>query len=161
MRCVRGGSHSEVSVGCSERSLSEISQRGCAGGPHVGTVWVSAWRLLVRGPPLLAVLPLSAREGHRDSLSGFLLFCWWSSVSLIPTGVFRVSSPHPQHSPLDASERTRQHAGSESLLWASFSPELWRPLCALGFSRSLRCWRSPHCCAHPGGWGPKARPGSR
>lgn len=35
--------------------------------------WVSAWRLLVRGPPLLAVLPLSAREGHRDSLSGF--FC--------------------------------------------------------------------------------------
>ena len=66
MRCVRGRSQTEVSVGCSERSLGEISQSGCAGGPHVRTVWVSVWRLLVRGPPLQAVLPLTAREGHRD-----------------------------------------------------------------------------------------------
>ena len=57
MRCVRGGSHSDVSVGCSERPLSEISQRGCAGGPHVGTVWVSVWRLLVRGPEMLVGKP--------------------------------------------------------------------------------------------------------
>ena len=66
MRHVHGRSQTEVSVGCSERSLGEIYQSGCAGGPHVGTVWLSLWRLLVRGPPLLAVLSLSAREGHRD-----------------------------------------------------------------------------------------------
>ena len=66
MRRVHGRSQTELSVGCSERSLGEISQSGCAGGPHVGTVWLSLWRLLVRGPPLLAVLPLTAREGYRD-----------------------------------------------------------------------------------------------
>ena len=151
----------EVSVGCSEWSVSEISQSGCVGGLGVGTVWVSVWRLLVKGSPLLAVLSLSAREGHRDvPPSGFSLFCWFPSVSRFLTGVFRVSAPHPQHSPLDASERIRQHPGSESLLCAPLSPELWRPLCALGPSHSLRPCLSPHCCAHPERWGPEARPGS-
>ena len=127
----------------------------------MGTVWVSVWRLLVKGSPLLAVLSLSAREGHRDvPPSGFSLFCWFPSVSRFLTGVFRVSAPHPQHSPLDASERIRQHPGSESLLCAPLSPELWRPLCALGPSHSLRPCLSPHCCAHPERWGPEARPGS-
>ena len=37
--------------------------------------------------------PFSKRRAQGFSLSGFLLFCWWPSVSLIPTGVFRVSSP--------------------------------------------------------------------
>ena len=161
MRCVRGGSHSDVSVGYSERSLSEISQRGCAGGPHVGTVWVSVWRLLVRGPPLLAVLPLSAREGHRDFSP--LVSCCSVGVTLchLSPQMSSESAPPTVSTHLSMPLRTRQHPGSESLLYGSLSPEHWRPLCVLGFSHSLRSWLRPHCCVHPGVWGPEARHGYR
>ena len=57
---MHGRSQREVSVGCPELSLGEISQSGC-----VETVWVSVWRLLVRASQLLTVLPLT-REGHKD-----------------------------------------------------------------------------------------------
>ena len=63
--CAWQVSEREVSVGCPERSLGEISQTGCVGGPPMETVWVSVWRLLVKAPWLLTVLPLT-REGHRD-----------------------------------------------------------------------------------------------
>ena len=58
-------------MGCFERSLGGISQSGCVGGPHVGSVWVSVW-----GHP---VADLSAHEGRRRARglapSCFLLFC--------------------------------------------------------------------------------------
>lgn len=100
-------------------------------------------RLLVRGPPLAGCsAPFSKRRAQGFSLSGFLLFCWWPSVSLIPTGVFRVSSPTLSTHLSMPLRGPGQHPGSESLLYGSL-PEHWRPLCDLGFSCSLRSWRSP------------------
>ena len=98
------------------------------------------------------------RRAQGFSPSGFLLFCWCPSVSLC-TGVFRISSP-TLSTDLLMPLRTRQPPGSVSEC-ASLSPELWRPLCALSPSRSLRPCLSPQCCAHPGRWGPEARLCSR
>ena len=75
MRGVCGRAQREVSVGCSERSLGGISQSGCVGGPHVGSVWVCAWGH--SGGHHIA--DLSAHEGRRRAQglapSYFLLFC--------------------------------------------------------------------------------------
>ena len=99
------------------------------------------------------------RRAQGFTPSGFLLFCWCPSVSLLRTGVFGVSSP-TLSTDLLMPLRTRQPPGSESLrgppsLLSSGGHSALSPSC------SLRPCLSPQCCAHPGRWGPEARPGSR
>ena len=143
---MRGRSQREVSVGCPELSLGEISQSGCVGGPPMETVWVSVWRLLVRVPRLLTVLPLT-REGHKDS--PLLVSCCSVGVPLchFSQQVSWGSAPPSPSTHLMVPLRTRQPPGSGPCSVLS-SPELWRSPCGLGSSPSLRPWLSPHHCAH-------------
>ena len=97
----------------------------------VGTVWVSLWRLLVRGPLLLAVIPLQQEKGTEIFPFRFLAVLLVSLCVTYPHRYLLTQRPRPQHSPLNASERTRQRLGSESLLYGSLPPERWRPLCVL------------------------------
>ena len=158
---VCGRYQTEVSVGCSERSLGEISQSGCAGGPHVGTVWLSLWRLLVRGPPLLAVLPLTAREGHRDF--PLPVSCCSIGVPLCHLSPHLSLESAPPPSALTSQCLWEEQAAPRLRVSALWLPLAWAQEATLcpGFSLSLRSWLSPRCCAHPGGWGPEARPGYR
>ena len=105
------------------------------------------------GLRFLSVLHFGAGEGLRDLL--LLSSCCSVSVPLCHFSPQRVgfNSPHPRHSPLSFSKRTKWQPSSGSMLCV-LSPELWRSLCGLGPSPSLRPWLSPHCCAHPEGWGP-------
>ena len=68
---VCGRAQREVTVGCSERSLGEISQSGCVGGP-CGDSWC--------GTPHYWLLPMKAGEGLRDFL--ILVSCCSAGVPL-------------------------------------------------------------------------------
>ena len=105
------------------------------------------------GPRFLSVLHFRAGEGLRNLL--LLISCCSARVPLCHLSLQGVgfSCPHPQRSPLSASKRTGQQPGSGPVLCV-LSPELWRSLCGLGPSPSLRLWRGSHCSAHPGGRGP-------
>ena len=114
----------------------------------------SVWRLLVRAPRLLTVLPVT-REGHRDS--PLLVPCCSVGVPLChfsQQASWGSASPSPS-THLMVPLRTRQPPGSGPCSVLS-SPELWRSPCGLGPSPPLRPWLSPHHCAHRGGCGAEA-----
>lgn len=137
-------------------------------GPRVESMWVSVWGecgslcwgLLVRGPPLLAFLHLTA-EGQRD----LHLLVSYSSVS-VPLCHFSqhvpwASSTLKPSTHLLVPLRGPGSSQAQGLRSVPPSPELWRLFCALGSSPSLRPWLCPQCCVHPGGWSPEVRPGFR
>ena len=96
---VCGRAQREVTVGCSERSLGEISQSGCVGGP-CGDSWC--------GTPHYWLLPMKAGEGLSSETFSFW-FLAVLQVSLCVTSLdMCLRGPDPpqlQHSPLNASER--------------------------------------------------------
>ena len=130
-----------------------LAQCGYAEGPCLGSVWVSVGSLC--GGPSIVVL--SAPHGRRRAGdSPHLVPCCSVrvlSVSFLQTGTL-VPAPPTQRSPLGASERAWQQAGSGSRLCAPLC-ELWMPLNGLGCSPSPQTLAEPpplcpSCCAEAG-----------
>ena len=128
VRGVCGRAQREVSVGCSERSLGGISQSGCLGGPHVGSMWVSAWGH--SGGHHIA--DLSAHEGRRRAQglapSCFLLFCQclWGGSKLAKIVCSGSLAPHFVNNDYITAEiiYSTAYAHHETLAWS------WTTLCS-------------------------------
>ena len=130
-------------MGCSERSLGGISQSGCVGGPHVGSVWVSVWGHSGGHP----VADLSVHEGRRRARglapSCFLLFCrcLWGESKLAKIACSGSLAPHFVNNDYVRAEiiYSTAHAHHETLSWP------WTALCSTSVEASPgKAWKG--CC---------------